>query len=114
MTGCREQSSATIIVFGARAGGPWRHVRHDRIVDERVPADGIRRHREVIGPLSDDELIARIQTLEPLPDADDDDPAWLEDATWTGQSSCSRPPMRLASGASSGRLPRCSSEQRSA
>jgi hypothetical protein len=51
-------------------------------MDERAPADGIRRHREVIGPLSDDELIARIKALEPLPDADDDDPAWLEDATW--------------------------------
>jgi hypothetical protein len=51
-------------------------------MDERAPAEGIRRHREVIGPLSDDELIARIKALEPLPDADDDDPAWLEDATW--------------------------------
>jgi HEAT repeat protein len=51
-------------------------------MDERAPADGIRRHREVIGPLSDDELIARIEGLKPLPDADDDDPAWLEDATW--------------------------------
>jgi len=51
-------------------------------MDERVPADAIRRHREVIGPLSDDELIARIETLEPLPDADNGDPAWLEDATW--------------------------------
>jgi hypothetical protein len=29
----------------------------------------------VIESLSDDELIARIETLEPLPDADDDDPA---------------------------------------
>jgi hypothetical protein len=28
------------------------------------------------------ELIARIRGLEPLPDADDDDPARLEDATW--------------------------------
>jgi len=49
---------------------------------QRAPADGIRRHREVIRPLSDDELVARIEGLEPLPDADDDDPAWLEDATW--------------------------------
>lgn len=49
---------------------------------ERVPADGIRRHRQTIEPLSDDELIARIEGIEPLPDADDDDPAWLDDATW--------------------------------
>lgn len=49
-------------------------------MDEGAPAEGIRRHREVIGPLSDDELIARIRALEPLPDADD--PAWLEDAMW--------------------------------
>lgn len=51
-------------------------------MDERAPADGIRRHRELIEPLSDDELIARIEGTEPLPDVDDDDPAWLEDATW--------------------------------
>jgi HEAT repeats len=51
-------------------------------MDERAPADGIRRHRQVIEPLSDDELIARIEGTEPLPDADDDDRAWLEDATW--------------------------------
>jgi HEAT repeat protein len=51
-------------------------------MDERAPADGIRRHREVIDPLSDDELIARIEGTEPLPDAEDDDQAWLEDATW--------------------------------
>jgi len=51
-------------------------------MDERAPADGIRRHRKVIGPLSDDELTARIEGLRRLPDADDDDPAWLEDATW--------------------------------
>jgi HEAT repeats len=51
-------------------------------MDERAPADGIRRHRQAIDPLSDDELIARIKGTEPLPDADDDDPAWLEDATW--------------------------------
>jgi hypothetical protein len=82
MTGCRERFRATIIVFGPRAGGRGVMSGMIRIMDERVPADGIRRHREVIGPLSDDELIARIQTLEPLPDADDDGPAWLEDATW--------------------------------
>jgi len=51
-------------------------------MDERAPADGIRRHRQVIDPLSDDELVARIEDTEPLPDAGDDDPAWLEDATW--------------------------------
>jgi HEAT repeat protein len=51
-------------------------------MNERAPADGIRRHRQAIGPLSDDELIARIEGTEPLPDAGDDDPAWLEDATW--------------------------------
>jgi len=51
-------------------------------MDERVPADGIGRYRQVMEPLSDDELIARIEGTEPLPDADDDDPAWLEDATW--------------------------------
>ena len=81
-------------------------------MDERVPADAIRRHREVIGPLSDDELIARIETLEPLPDADNGDPAWLEDATWDRAEFLLRPPMRLASGASCGRLPRCSNERR--
>jgi hypothetical protein len=51
-------------------------------MDQRAPADGIRRHRAVIEPLSDDELIARIEATEPLPDADDDDPAWADDATW--------------------------------
>ena len=51
-------------------------------MDERAPAGGIRRHRQAIEPLSDDELIARIEGTEPLPDTDDDDPAWLEDATW--------------------------------
>lgn len=51
-------------------------------MDKRAPANGIRRHRQAIEPLSDDELIARIEDTEPLPDADDDDPAWLEDATW--------------------------------
>jgi hypothetical protein len=51
-------------------------------MDERAPADGIRYHRGLIAPSSDDELVARIESVEPLPDADDDDPAWLEDATW--------------------------------
>jgi HEAT repeat protein len=51
-------------------------------MDERAPAAGIRHHRQVIRPLSDDELIARIKAVEPLPDAYDDHPAWLEDATW--------------------------------
>jgi HEAT repeat protein len=51
-------------------------------MDEHAPADGIRRHRQAIDPLPDDELIARIEGTEPLPDPDDDDPAWLEDATW--------------------------------
>jgi hypothetical protein len=51
-------------------------------VDARAPAPGIRHHRKAIEPLTDDELIARIAGLEPLPDADDDDPAWLEDTTW--------------------------------
>jgi hypothetical protein len=41
-------------------GGRGRDVRDDRIMDERAPADGVRRHREVIGLLSDDELTARI------------------------------------------------------
>jgi hypothetical protein len=51
-------------------------------MDERAPVDGIRRHREAIGPLSDDELTARIEGTEPLPDTGDDDPAWLQDQTW--------------------------------
>jgi HEAT repeat protein len=51
-------------------------------MDERAPASGIRRHCQAIEPLSDDELIACIEGTEPLPDADDDDPAWLVDATW--------------------------------
>lgn len=51
-------------------------------MNERVPAEGIGRYRRVIEPLSDDELIARIERTEPLPDADDDDPAWLDDVTW--------------------------------
>lgn len=51
-------------------------------MDERAPADGINRHRLAIGPLSDDELIARIEDVEPLPDAGHDDPAWLQHATW--------------------------------
>jgi hypothetical protein len=44
-------------------------------MDQRIPAHGIRRHREAIERLSDDELIACIQGTAPLPDADDDDPA---------------------------------------
>lgn len=51
-------------------------------MNERVPVEGIGRHGRVIEPLSDDELIARIEHTEPLPDADDYDPAWLDDATW--------------------------------
>jgi HEAT repeat protein len=51
-------------------------------MDERAPADGIRRHGRAIELLSDDELIASIESTEPLPDANDDDPVWLEDATW--------------------------------
>ncbi|HEX6470865.1 MAG TPA: hypothetical protein VF069_17320, partial [Streptosporangiaceae bacterium] len=51
-------------------------------MDQRAPAHGIDRHRRAIVPLSDDELIARIESIEPLPDADDDDPAWLDEATW--------------------------------
>jgi hypothetical protein len=51
-------------------------------MDQPAPAHGIHRHRLAIAPLSDDELIARIEGIEPLPDADDDDPAWLEQATW--------------------------------
>jgi hypothetical protein len=44
---------------------------------EWVAADGIRRQREIIDELSDDELVAWLESIEPLPDADDDDPAWL-------------------------------------
>jgi hypothetical protein len=51
-------------------------------MNERAPAHGIRGHRKAIEPLSDDELIARIEGTGPLPDADDDDPAWAQDATW--------------------------------
>jgi hypothetical protein len=51
-------------------------------MDERAPGDGIRLHSHVIAALSDYELISRITRSEPLPDADDDDPVWLEDATW--------------------------------
>jgi hypothetical protein len=43
-------------------------------VDRRIPAHGIRRHREAIERLSDDELIACIEGTAPLPDADDDAP----------------------------------------
>jgi hypothetical protein len=51
-------------------------------MDWRAPGDGIRLHSRVLAALSDDELISRIKRCEPLPDADDDDPAWLEDAIW--------------------------------
>ncbi|TDC47814.1 hypothetical protein E1281_25700 [Actinomadura sp. KC345] len=51
-------------------------------MEQRGPAHGIHRHRLAIAPLSDDELISRIEGIEPLPDADDNDPAWLEQATW--------------------------------
>lgn len=51
-------------------------------MDPRAPADGIARHRRAIKALSDDELVARLGELDPLPDADDNDPAWLNDATW--------------------------------
>jgi hypothetical protein len=39
-------------------------------------------NERAIDALSDDELVARIEDCAPLPDADDDDPAWLEDVTW--------------------------------
>jgi HEAT repeat protein len=81
LTGCRAVQGGHHCVLSA-SGGPQRDVGDDRVMDERAPADGVRRHREVIGLLSDDELMARIEGLRPLPDADDDDPAWLEDATW--------------------------------
>jgi HEAT repeat protein len=51
-------------------------------MEERAPADGVRRHRRAIEPLSDERLIARIAATDPLPDGGDDDPAWREDATW--------------------------------
>jgi hypothetical protein len=51
-------------------------------MDQRVPAHGIRRHSQAIKSLADDDLIAHIKATEPLPDADDDDPACLDDATW--------------------------------
>jgi hypothetical protein len=35
---------------------------------EHAPADGINHHRLAIESLSDDELIARIEATEPLPD----------------------------------------------
>jgi hypothetical protein len=72
---------------------------NDRVMDERAPADGIRRHRQVIGPLSDDDLIAQITTLEPLTDADYDDPAWLTPRGIV-PSSCWRRPTRLWTGGS--------------
>lgn len=51
-------------------------------MDPRAPADGIANHRKAIQALSDDELVARLEELDPLPDDDDNDPAWLNDATW--------------------------------
>lgn len=82
MAECLEAVSAGVVVLPASWVAVRGDVEDDRVVQERAPADGIRRHLEVIGPLSDDELIARIKGLEPLPDAGDDDPAWLEDAAW--------------------------------
>lgn len=54
----------------------------DRGMCARAPGEGIRRHGQVIERLSDDELVERLENLTPLPDADDDDPAWFDDATW--------------------------------
>jgi len=67
----------------------------------------------VIERLPDEELIARLKDLEPLPDADDDDPARLDDAAWA------RTEFLLAAAEAIGerRLPRgsarCSSGRRS-
>ncbi len=49
---------------------------------ERTLADGIRRHHRKIATMSDDELTAYLEAIELLSDADDDDPAWLDDGTW--------------------------------
>ena len=49
---------------------------------ERIPAEGIRRHREILDRLADDIFIERLLALPPLPQTDDDDPAWDDDETW--------------------------------
>jgi HEAT repeat protein len=83
---------AAVFVCGGQAHGITRtsagnqagrsNVGDDGGVDQRVPADGIGRYRQVIESLSDAELVAHIEGTEPLPDADDDDPAWLDDGVW--------------------------------
>lgn len=44
------------------------------------PADRIDQHRTTFARLSDAEVLARLAGLEPLPETDDLDPAWDDDA----------------------------------
>jgi len=37
---------------------------------DRAPANGIRRHLEEMRRMSDEVLVCRLESLEPLPDAD--------------------------------------------
>jgi hypothetical protein len=56
--------------------------RHHEVVDERAPAEGIRRHRAALDRLSDEELIERLCEMPPLPQVPDEDLVWADDATW--------------------------------
>lgn len=47
-----------------------------------TPAEGIQRHAAALHPLSNDEFLARLRSVEPLPDADDLDPAWDDPNTF--------------------------------
>jgi hypothetical protein len=50
--------------------------------DGLAPAEAIRRQRDRLGLLDDDEVLRLLRTLDPLPDADDDDAAWANDETF--------------------------------
>jgi hypothetical protein len=50
--------------------------------DAHSPAASIARHRTSLAKLSDSNVLAVLQSVEPLPDADDDDPAWSDHRTF--------------------------------
>ncbi len=54
---------------------------HHVEVQERTPADGIARHRDRLRTLSDEGLLAELRATEPLPQENDDAPAWDDEAT---------------------------------
>ena len=51
-------------------------------MDDHSPARIMAEHAGKVRRLSDDELLSLLESMPPLPDGDDDDPAWDDDGTW--------------------------------